>query len=187
VVLALSGGLVVWQLGDDGPADRDEQTLAPVAASSDAPRRASLAELATASDLVVRAQVVATDRGRVFGDPGSDAAIESRVVTLTIRRVLRGIGTSPDATLLVEEEGWTADGAPLVVDGAPPSEVGDDAIWFLTEVGAEEEQRYVVVSAEGRYVVDASGLRGAVGDDPLVAELAALGPDGLEAAIAALR
>lgn len=187
VLLALTGGLVVWQLGDDGPANRRDTALEPVEATSDAPRLAGLAELVGASDLVVRAQVVSTDRGRVFGDPGSDAAIESRVVTLTVRRVLRGTGVAPDATVVIEEEGWTADGAPLVVDGAPPSQAGDDAIWFLTKVGAEEEQRYVVVSAEGRYLVDSGRLRGAAGDDPLVAQLVALGPDGLEAAVAALR
>ena len=75
VLLPLVGGLV-WRLGaDDADARR---TGWPVEVTSDAPRLATLAELTAASDLVVRAQVVSTARGRVFGDPGSDAAIESR-------------------------------------------------------------------------------------------------------------
>jgi hypothetical protein len=182
VLLALAGGLLVWELGDDhGDAGRD---LPPVEITSDAPHRATLAELAAASDLVVRAEVVATDRGRLFGDAGANA-IESRVVTLSVTRVLRGAAAPGSGTVLVEEEGWTADGAPLIVDGLGPSEVSDDAVWFLTRVGSEEELRYVVVSAEGRYRVDGDRLRGAAGDDPLVAELAALGPAALEAAVLA--
>ena len=107
-------------------------------------------------------------------------------MTLSVTRVLRGAAVPDGATVLVEEEGWSADGAPLIVDGLRPSQTGDDAIWFLTEVGSEEELRYVVVSAEGRYVIDGDHLRGAAGDDPLVAEAAALGPAGLEAAVVAL-
>lgn len=38
-----------------------------------------------------------------------------------------------DGALLVEEEGWLADGKPLVVDGAAPSTQGDVGIWFLVE------------------------------------------------------
>ena len=44
-----------------------------VAVTSDAPRVGSLEELAASADLVVRGEVVATERGRVFGEPGGDA------------------------------------------------------------------------------------------------------------------
>jgi hypothetical protein len=69
------------------------------------------------------------------------------------------------------------------VDGAAPSEVGDDAIWFLDAVGSPELPLHVVPSAQGRYLVVGGRLVGAAGDDPLIAELAALGPEGLAAAI----
>ena len=55
-----------------------------------------------------------------------------------------------------------------------------------TAVGTADAPVYVVVSAEGRYLVDDDGLVGAAGDDPLVAELAALSVDELTARIAAL-
>lgn len=186
VLVALAVALVGWGMGGDGNGGRDDGDVAPVAATSDASRLGALAELVAVSDLVVRAEVVGTERGRVFGDPGSNIAIESRVVTLEIARVLHGAGAADGAHLLVEEEGWTADGAPLVVDGAEPSRPGDDAIWFLQRVGTDEEARYVVVSAEGRYLALGDRLTGAVGDDPLIAELAALGAAGLEAAILAV-
>jgi len=99
--------------------------------------------------------------------------------------VLRG-SVSVGATLLVEEEGWSADGAPLVVDGLHPSAVDDDAIWFLVDVGAADVPVLVVVSAQGRYVVHGDALTGAAGDDPLIAELSALGAGGLAAAVRAL-
>ena len=87
---------------------------------------------------------------------------------------------------MVEEEGWLEDGTPIVVDGAPASKVGDDAIWFLDAVGTEELPVYVAVSAQGRYLVVDGDLVGADGDDPLIAELSSLTPDQIQAAIAAL-
>jgi hypothetical protein len=96
-------------------------------------------------------------------------------------------GTPPaGATVQVEEEGWLEDGAPLVVDGAAPSAVGDDGIWFLTEVESGAAPVYVVVNAQGRYLVDGDGLAGADGDDPLIGELSDLTVAELTARIAAL-
>jgi hypothetical protein len=186
LVLAVAVGLLAWagrgeDRGDEGVAER-----APVAVTSDAPRHAALAELVAASELVVRAEVTATERGRVFGDPRSDGAIESRLVHLEVTSVLHGHGPAPGDLLLVEEEGWTADGAPLVVDGLAPSATGDDGIWFLQRVGQDEDARYVVVGAEGRYLVDGERLTAAAGDDPLVAAAVALGPRALADAIRAV-
>ena len=181
IAAVVTAALVVWS-GPDEPAP--DEPLPPIEVTSDAPRVGSLEELLAASDLVVRASVVGTDRGRVFGE--GDAAIESRVVQLRVLGVLKGDGAlAGGGTVLVEEEGWSADGAPLIVDGLAPSQVGDDAIWFLLRVGQDEELRYVVVSAQGRYLVRGDRLEGAAGDDPLIAELVALGPAGLEVAAAA--
>jgi hypothetical protein len=185
VVLAGAVAVLLWSRTDDDEAPPRAAAPAPVAVTSDAPRLADLAALAAASTVVVRGEVVEAEHGRLFGEPGGDATVESRVLTLRVDRVLRG--PSPGAArLLVEEEGWDGDGAPLIVDGAAPSKVGDTGIWFLTRVGTGEEQRYVVVSAEGRYLERRRVLVGAKGDDPLIARLVALGPAGLADAVAAL-
>lgn len=167
--------------------DDDRPSLEPptaTAVTSDAPRYRSLPELVDVADVVVRARVVATERGRTFGDPGG-ASLQSRIVTLRVDAVLAGTAP-PQGTLLVEEEGWLADGTPLVVDGAAASTAGDQGIWFLKEVGDPELPAYVVVNAEGRYLVDGDGLRGAEGDDPLIEELAALSAADLTDRIIAL-
>ncbi len=153
----------------------------PVHIESDAPTYATLDELVAASDLVVRARVTVTERGRVFGDPeeqGGDA-IQSRLVGLEVAEVLAGAEPPPE--FYVEEEGWLLDGAPLIVDGLAPSAEGDDAIWFLVDPtdASDEASALITVNAQGRYVVVDGGLVGAEGDDPLVARIEAISPDQL--------
>jgi hypothetical protein len=156
----------------------------PVAVDSDAPSYASLDELLAASDVVVRARVTDTERGRWFGDGSQSARIQSRLVTLQVEDVLKGDAPAGAAgSLLVEEEGWLEDGSPLVVDGASPSAEGDDGIWFLVDPGDDTTDALITVNAQGRYLVDGTHLSGAAGDDPLVAELSALSEDELAARI----
>lgn len=182
VVVAVVAAVALTREEDDG-----EPTLGqePVAVTSDAPRLTSLEELVAAADVVLRAEVVATERGRVFGEPGGPA-VESLLVTLEVAEVLAG-PVPVDSAVLVEEEGWLEDGTTLIVDGAAPSATGDDGIWFLVEVGDPDGPVYVVISAQGRYLLDGDGLAGATGDDPLIAELSGLSVDELAAHIAALR
>ena len=181
VLLAGAAALVVSQ---NDPAPEDSGSQPPVAVSSDAPRYETLDELAGAADLVVRAHVTRTEHGRLFGDPTSANAVESRLVTLAVDQTLRG--DDPGAGLLLEEEGWSADGAPLIVDGASPTERGDEAIWFLTEVEGPEGRTFITVSSVGRYLVEGGDLVGPESADPLAVELAALTPEALTARIAAL-
>ena len=124
---------------------------------------------------------MATERGRVFGEPGGGA---HRVPPRHPRgrRGARRATRAGGHPLLVEEEGWLEDGTPLIVDGAAPSAVGDDGIWFLPTSATRTLPVYVVVSAQGRYLVDGDGLPGAAGDDPLVDELAGLSVDELDGA-----
>jgi hypothetical protein len=157
---------------------------APIEVGSDGPRFASLTELAAASDVVVRAEVRATERGRRFGTPGG-TAIESRLVTIVVSDVLRG-EAAPGQALLVEEEGWLGDGTPLVVDGTPPSARGDDAVWFLADLSDADGPHTVVGNAQGRYLVDGGRLEGAALDDALIASIEGLGLEGLTGRVAAL-
>ncbi len=187
VVVAAVGAVVLTRDPKQDPPAASTTTaplLDPVAVDSDAPAYASLDELIAASDLIVRGRVTDTERGRWFGDGTSSARIQSRLVTLDVEEVLRG--DAPDGelgTVLVEEEGWTADGAPLVVDGAAPSATGDEGIWFLVDPGDDTTDSLILVNAQGRYLVDGDHLTGAEGDDPLVADLSSLSEDELVAAI----
>src|SRR3546814_20628748 len=151
--------------GDDGDESSGAGGPEPVDVTSDAPRQATLEDLVTAADVVLTGEVVGTDGGRIFGDPDSDAAIESRLVTLEVAEVLVGSPVADLAggdTVLVEEEGWTLDGAPLVVDGLAPSAVGASGFWFLQQVEAPTGPAYAVGSAQGRHPVDPAGpLHGA--------------------------
>jgi hypothetical protein len=192
VAVAVAAGLVVAGRDDAGapaaaPAAESESgaELAPVAVSSDAPRLATLDELVAASDVVVQGSVAATQRGRTFGEPG-DRTIVSRLVTLRVDAVLAGAPPAAEAVLL-EEEGWLDDGQPLAVDGLRPTEEGDTGIWFLAAGGDPDVPAYVVAGPQGRYLVEEGRLAGAAGDDPLVSELASLGPDRLAEAVTAAR
>jgi hypothetical protein len=185
-VVAVVAGLVVAGGDDAGapapaPAAEAEASAEPVAVASNAPRAATLEELVAASDVVVRGRVAETRRGRRFGEPGG-RTIVSRLVTLRVDAVLAGARPSAGA-VLVEEEGWLDDGSPLVVDGLSPTEEGDSGIWFLSAGGDPDVPAYVVVGPQGRYLTDGGRLAGAAGDDPLVSELSALGPDGLAEAV----
>lgn len=184
-VVAVAAAVTVALLA--GPRDDASQPPAPpeatpVAVSSDAPRFSQLDELVAAADLIVAGEVVAVARGRTFGEPGG-TAIVSRVATLRVESVLAGTPPADGADVLVEEEGWLADGRAVAVDGAPPTEEGDRGIWFLVEVGDPELPVHTVVNAEGRYLVEGGEggdrLIGAAGDDQLIAEVEAMGADDL--------
>ena len=184
VVLAVGGALVLTRDREITAQVDVPSEPVPVAVTSNAPRVGTLPELVASADLVVRGSVTGIDRGRMFGEPGA-GAVESRLVTIRVDEVLAG-EPPPEAAVVVEEEGWLDDGTPIVVDGLAPSELGDDGIWFLVDVGTDELPVHVVVSAQGRYLVDDGALIGAEGNDPLVADLAARTPTDLVAAITAL-
>jgi hypothetical protein len=186
-VVAVAAGLVVAGRDDAGTPAASEPSVGaraePVAVSSDAPRVATLQELVVASDVVVQGRVVETRRGRTFGEPGG-RTIVSRLVTLRVDAVLAGARPAAGA-VLVEEEGWLDDGSPLVVDGLRPTEEGDAGVWFLAAGGDPDVPAYVVVGPQGRYLAESRRLAGATGGNPLVSDLAALGPDGLAQAVTA--
>ena len=187
LTLAAGVGIVRWTSAgngggeDEGPGARGPAPL-PVEASS-LYQFDDLASMVVASDLVVRARVDSTARGRLVGE--GDAAVVSRIDTLEVEEVLAGDASldSAASTLLVEEEGWLGDGTAIAVNGLAPSEAGMDAIWFLDRRPDPEVPGYLVINHQGRFVVDGDRLEGADGKDPLVAALEPLGPDGLTSAV----
>lgn len=189
-VAAVAVVVTLSRSSDGGTASSPPTTTVPadaVEVTSDAPAYGTLQELIDASDLVVTGRITDAERGRWFGEPGA-GRIQSRLLTLDVDQVLAGTPRGETATLLVEEEGWTEDGEPLVIDGAVPSQVGDEGIWFLADTGDDTTGSWIVVNAQGRYLAGSDGsLRGAEGDDPLVAELSAKTYDELEAEISRSR
>lgn len=187
-VLALVTVTVFVVVLDNAPDQPALFGLKPEAVSSSTRHEfTDLGELIDASDLIVDGEVVATERGRVFGgidDEGkaAETAVRSRVLTLRVDEVIAtGAALAADGTevVLVEEEGWLTDGTPLVVDAAHASGVGDTGIWFLVATRDADFPGFVVVNSQGRYLRKGGGLRGADRTDALVRQLEALGPDGL--------
>ena len=141
------------------------------------PRRRSPSCVA-ASDLVVRGRGRRhRARAACSATRAASAASSPRLVTLDVTAVLRGAGAGRRAPCSSRRRAGSADGAPLVVDGAAP--VGGRA---TTPSGSsprsatDEEPRLRRGERRGplpRRAATASS--GAAGDDPLVAELAALG------------
>lgn len=165
---------LTWPDGDsdEGEGMTTESTVdldLPVAIDSPATGDpADLADLVAASDLVVVATVDEVARGRPV-DPTGTASEESAFVTLNVEEVLAG--DDQDAQVVVEEEGWMADGRRIAMDGAAPTEVGDRAIWFLVDVGGEGAATWVTVGRVGRWVERGGVLSGPLLDIPLAIDL----------------
>ena len=167
VAVALGAALVAGN--GDGVGQPDASAPVPtvpvdaVQVTSDSPRYGTLDELIAAADLVVRGEVIATERGRWFGDGATGPRIQSRLVTLAVHEVLAGsppdgVGADGTGSLLLEEEGWLEDGSPIVVDGAAPSAVGDAGVWFLVDPGDDTADAWIVVSAQGRRLGEVDDL-----------------------------
>jgi hypothetical protein len=195
VLTVMSAGLAALIYDETAPEPRPRQLDAVDVTSSTRHAFASLEDLVAVSDLVVSAEVIAAEPGRVFAGNGSEpsatnGAVRSRVLTLHVDGVLHqalgGAAPSPDAILLVEEEGWLLDDSPITVDGVAPSEVGDSGIWFLIATADPELPGFVVVNSQGRYLSIGERVDGGDRSDPLVRELEALGPLGLVNAITTL-
>jgi hypothetical protein len=136
-------------------------------AATGGPHFSTLAELVAGSDLIVTGRVEATARGRLVGDP-NEGGVLSRLVTVRIDDVLKGAAGERLATVVVEEEGWLADGTPIAVNGLAPSAEKDTGVWFLDRIDAGDGPTYVVVNEQGRYVDRDGRTVGADTNDALV-------------------
>lgn len=131
--------------GDSGP-----EMIEPLAVQAETPRFASLAALTAAADAVVIAQVTAIREGRLVGE--TNGGIRTRLVELTVERLLAG--EVNEGTIVLEEEGWLADGTPIIVNGMVPSEIGDLGFYFLFRGRSDEFPHYALIGEQGRYLVD---------------------------------
>ena len=129
----------------------------------------SLAEMVAASDVIVVGTVVATEPGRLVGDPASGGVI-SRLVTIDVDEVIGGDANGGDAnggdangseaTIVIEEEATLPDGTPLIVNGVSPSAVGDHGIWFLDRIEDAELPVFLVINSQGRFLTPAQDPTG---------------------------
>lgn len=172
LVAGVTVGVVAFADGDHDGATGTGTGTAPSAvavAATSSYQFDSLLEMAATSDAVVRATVVATERGRVVGDPGA-GGIVSRIVTLDVSEVFTSSvpGLTAGATLLIEEEGWLPSGEVLIVDDLQPSTVDDTGVWFLDAIGDTDSPTFLVINSQGRFLdVDGRIVGGRI-DDPLV-------------------
>lgn len=130
----------------------------------------TLEEMTAASDLVVEAEVVAVERGRLVGEPDEGGVI-SRIVTLAVADVISGDPGADPSTIIVEEEGWLPDGTPLIVDDVEPSAVGDRGVWFLDALDDADRADlpgYLVINSQGRLLERNHRVVGGDQTDPLV-------------------
>jgi hypothetical protein len=147
VALALAGG-VAWALG----AARSGGEPRPTALETvdlhavDTFEAASIADLAAGSDCIVTGEVVDVERGRLVG--AADSALVSKLVTIAVSESA-GCSSREIREIVVEEEGWLPDGAPVTVNGWPATEVGDRGVWFVAWNPSEDVPYAVTVSSAG--------------------------------------
>lgn len=144
----------------------------------------TLDELVDASDLVVVGQVIATEPGRLVGDPRSGGVV-SRLVTLHVEDVLWDPQRSAAATVVIEEEGWLPDGTAMLVNGLAASRSGYRGVWFLDRIDGET-MTYLVTNEQGRYLDAGSGSAGADRTDPLIEQLERRSVDELARSVLAV-
>jgi hypothetical protein len=164
---AVAAVIVAADLVTDGNStSSSEPTVVRVTATSPY-QFDSLLAMADASDLVVTGTVVATERGRLVGEPNG-GGIVSRLVTIDVDDVLLPEARSDVTTILVEEEGWLPTGEVLLVDDLAPSAVGDSGVWFLDALDGTDAPTLVVINSQGRFLdVGGAVVGGRIGD-PLV-------------------
>jgi hypothetical protein len=157
------------EAGDEAGATTTVDPDVPaVVASVDTGDPADLAGLLALSDLVVVGTVEAVERGRAI-DGADGAGVESALVTIQVESVVRG--EDPGSIVVVEEEGWLADGRRIALDGAGPTEPGDRGLWFLADTGDPDSDAWVTVGRVGRWIERDGLLGGPQLDIPIAIDL----------------
>lgn len=133
------------------PHASDDSDDVTVVSSQSADDPDDLAELVSIAPLIVTGTVTQVERGDLLpveGDGGAE--LHAAVVTIEIDRVLSGVDPGP--SVRVQEPGWLGD-TRLSVDGAPPTEPGDEGIWFLVHDDAPAASPWSTLGRVGRWVV----------------------------------
>lgn len=125
-LVALGVGVLAWSASSPSPyTTTPERSVEGREIWYDSP-----SALASEADLVVRARVTDTGRGRTYAE-GQGDEYTSRYVTLDVLETLKG-ALSTGSSIRVEEEGWDGYGVGYVVNGLQWSEVGDEGYYFLS-------------------------------------------------------
>lgn len=149
LVVAVAAGGFAWWLVDDG-----ESVPEPIDLVATEAEFASIVELAAASDLIVRGEVVGESAGRTLTDPAQpDAGIVTGLAQL---RVVEAVGDVPD-DIVVEQEVALLDGTSVTVNGAAPLAVGDDGIAFLVD-GARADQPFSALISTQAWIPVVDGV-----------------------------
>lgn len=144
VLLAAVVAVAVLAGGSGGDGDDEGGSGSDVVdlEAQDAVPIASLEEMVGASACVAAGEVVAAERGRELG-----SGLVSRLVEVRVDRALAG--DCPEGVVVVEEEGWLADGAEVSVNGWVGSAEGDVGVWFLVPGPSDELPYASTVSTSG--------------------------------------
>lgn len=119
----------------------------------------SIEKMVATSDVVVHAEAISVEPGRVLHD-GEESYLQYREVILETREVY-GPGKS-SRHIILEEIGWDT-GVPMLFEGMEWTEEGDSGYFFLHE-RATRPGTHTYVSSQGRYLVQDGRLVGAPTD-----------------------
>ena len=144
----------------------------------------TLDELVDASDLVVVGQVIATEPGRLVGDPRSGGVV-SRLVTLHVEDVLWDPQTQRCRHGGDRGGRLVARRHRHAVNGLAASRSGYRGVWFLDRIDGET-MTYLVTNEQGRYLDAGSGSAGADRTDPLIEQLERRSVDELARSVLAV-
>lgn len=136
----------------------------------------SFKELAAASDAVVVARVEDVVKGRtVGGEEGSEQALTFNRVELTVVKLLRG-DLKGQATIFVEEDGWSGELEVATVNGVERSSIGDVGVFFLhLKADRPAAGAYRLVNYQSRFVAGERPVEGS-----LMPDIASLTPEQVE-------
>jgi hypothetical protein len=126
---------------------------------------AGLKEVAAAADLVVMGKVTSIRHGASIGDPETGSYA---MISVSPTEVLKGRADGPIEVAFEEY---------FSIEGRPMPEVGDDAIWLLSEIAREftNTEGYVLVNSASVCMFDSAGRLKNEDRIPLLQEAAALG------------
>ena len=108
----------------------------------------SLEGMIATSDLVVLGEVTAIRQGRLLVPQEVATSHRLRDATVTISEILKGEYTG--STLVIEEQGYLADGTPYELTEMPWSQIGDVGVFFLKHSVFHPDGHFGQIHPDGR-------------------------------------